>query len=301
MQDYREWQNFEIFLKCGVPKERICLALANNGNIEKTNWEIWAANATDARKYDVPFISDLYNTKRGSCVVCGAGPSLHKHTDELRELHRQGYDFIATDRALSDVREILRGGKELLSVTCECQPECGDFLNAASEGDTVVVGMHSCAETRAKLVERGCNMYHMAYMCPSPAFSEFVNNMWGRDVSCVRTGYIVGFSAVDIAYWLGYGQDGSGGIYTIGNDLCYESPFTAIEDTAILPDGGNGYIRRLKDGRWTFRMFEEAASDFSNFLFWDKDVKFGDFSGGIMQWPQRDIRELAGAAVAVPA
>ena len=286
MDDYKKWRDLASYEAIAKPDEIINMVLVN-GHIEQVNWELWTANARAAKKHDLPFVSDLYDTRRGPCIVVGAGPSLARNAASLRIARDCGVDFIATDRALQELRGI--GIKESMSVTTECQPECGDFLLAAGRGDVVAVGLHSCESTRDALVERGCEVYNVAFMAPNTAYSKYCAELFGRDVTCVRPGIVVTYMAVDIAVWMGYDP-----VFTVGNDLCYDDYLSCTADTEIRDDGGRGYIRQLADGRWTFPIFEEAASLFRNFVILHQDRQFFDISGGIAQWPQISTEEMLG-------
>ncbi len=286
MDDFRVWRNLEQY---NTTEEAYRMLMLDNCTVEKIYWDLWVGNARHAAGCKLPFASDLYGSKSGPCIVVGAGPSLQKNARYLQRAYEQGFEFVVTDRALKPLRDM--GIHEFIAVTTECQPECGDFLTEMKGGDKAAVNLISCASTRDALIERGCDVYNLATMVPGSNFNRLVmEEFWGEDHSCVRSGSIVGFIAVDLAFWIGYDP-----IYTIGNDLCYDDPFSCADDTAILPDEGNGYMRRLKDGRWTFPMFEQTAINFSSFMAWHPDRKFYDLSGGIMRWPQKRFEDVVGA------
>lgn len=276
MEDYTAWREMETY---GEMDEKMLLnALCFCGQVESLNWKVWTANARAAHQYNRPFVSDLYGSKSGSCLVCGAGPSL-SNGGILAEFQKRGIDIIATDRALKTVRDA--GVKEFMSVSTECQPECGDFLEVAGVGDKCCLSVISNTDTLESLLERGADVYNCAFMTPRSNFKEWVTKLYERDVSCVRTDYLVTFIAIDIAFWMGYNP-----IFCIGNDLSYDDPFSCYEDSCFRA------IRELPNGMWTFPMFEEAGRNFVQFCMWHPDHHFYDFSGGLMNWPQLNPKEF---------
>ena len=287
-RDFRAWRKIE---KYGLTEKQAKFAIERNAAIDGVYRGLWSANIVDAKQYNLPFISELYGTKIGPVLVCGAGPSLEKNKDAIVAAYKKGWSIVCTDRALHEVRQM--GVKEDFSVTTECQPECGDFLKSAGAGDMVVVNLISSPETRKTLIERGCKVYNTAPMSPYDPFWNYIygEDFWGENVGCARPHLIVTFSTVDICYWMGWDK-----IVTIGNDLCYEDPFSCSEDTALYQDGSHAHIRMLADGRWTFPMFEEAALGFTCFPEWHPDTEFVDASFGISPWPKKRLDELVGEA-----
>jgi hypothetical protein len=290
MRDWRKWQRIETW---GLTEDDVMEQVQNNSQLDSIYRPLWSHNVTEAMKHKLPFVSDLYNTKSGPCLVCGAGPSLEHNAEAIRILAALGWDIIATDRALITLRKM--GVKELFTVTTECQPECGDMLDCVGTGDVVVMNLISCSETRDKAIKQGATVYHCAPMVPTADFWNWIYDnpdFIGENVGCERPNCIVTFSTLDIAYWMGYDH-----IVTIGNDLCYEDPFSCSSDGAVFEDGSHGWIRQLADGRWTFGVFEKAAHGFAMFYKWHPEMrgKILDASHGICNLPQINLMDIAEA------
>jgi len=291
MDDFRRWRERKIW---GQADEQFQSLMLSNSKIDGCFWDLWMGNAVEAMKHKFPFISELYGTEDRPCLVCGAGPSIHKNADAIRAAQKAGWQIIATDRALKEVRDI--GVKEDLSVTTECQPECGDFLLAAGAGDRVAVNLISCPETRNELIKRGAQVFHVGDMCPSSPFWTTLarEEHYGPEIQCVRPGYVVTFAAVDIAFWMS-GRPRP--IVTIGNDLCYDTFESCQRDNDWIPLVP-GFPRQakvvycLEDGRFTINTFAHAATVFTMFPHYHPSHEFYDASGGIMEWPQKNLMEL---------
>lgn len=81
MADIKDWRKKETW---GYTHETWNQSMIDNALIEKIYWDLWLKNCFEAMTHKLPFISELYGSKKGkNAIVCGAGPSLKKQADAV--------------------------------------------------------------------------------------------------------------------------------------------------------------------------------------------------------------------------
>jgi hypothetical protein len=222
----------------------------------------------------------------GQAIVCGVGPSLFRSFDELKIARRDGAHIWAVDRAFKPMVE--NGVYPQFVVTTdagECVRAMFDF-EGVRPNTIVCCSLTTHPSVIALLREKKCEIVFYGTINPFSRFSKQLYMRFGEWVGMVRSGIVVTFCAVDIAYWTGYTQ-----IVTVGNDLCYPSVQAALDDGIeehMIREEFEEYPLAwgcgfdYPTGVVTILPFERAAGAMHIFpRFHNHDCSFLDVSGGI--------------------
>ena len=247
-----------------------------NRRIDSAWWYRWMRNLkdNDADIRRLPRLSHLFGAWRGPCLVAAAGPSLDSNLDAVREAQALGWRIIAVDKSFNTLKRA--GVRPDITVTCDAgDGVAGLFDEDLVDGeDTIALCVISHPGVYRKLEACACRVF--ACINPFSAFWKYVQSQYSDDLHCLRPGYVVTFSAVDLAQWMGAGV-----VVTIGNELCWPG----IEDVAHL--SRQKRLVQLPDGRITIPAFERAARAFRFFPVHHPGVRFVDASDGIVRGWER--------------
>lgn len=264
------------------PLTRYATETANH-RIDAMWWLKWMRNLkeNDRDIRALPPVSQHFGEWSGSpCLVAGAGPSLESNISQVREAAHRGWRITAVDRAFNTLKR--NGIDPDITVTSDAGPGVQDFFDKKflRESDTFAV----CVITHPSVYEKlsGCRRRVYACINPFSAFWKYVQNNYPRGLMCLRPGYVVTFSAVDLAQWMG-----SRLVVTIGNDLCW--PSYADVDTRYK----QARLMHLPDGRVTIPAFHKAARAFRFFPDHHTTVRFADASGGLVRgWEKVQLEQI---------
>ena len=254
--------------------------IINDSILEKWG-HVWETNINENyKKYGdiVPSVTELFNTKDGAAIICGAGPSLEENIESVRN---NGAFVIATDRALKTLRDA--GIKPDLIVSTDASEVVAEFLDSVESDDTVCLMWAQSPVTFDLVAGRGARMYGFMHTVPgsklmmktfrgthkrlSPGLKKYFG---------LKADVTVTSCAIDLAYWMGFET-----IFTIGNELSWKTK----EDALKYWDIEQIYEVHLSDGtkRWTIVPFYTAAKSAPWWPKKYKDAEFLDMSGGIME------------------
>lgn len=254
-----------------------------NRRIDSMWWIPWMRNlkANDAHIRSLPPVSKTFGQWAGEPgLVCGAGPSLHGNMDHVREAARSGWRIVAVDRAFNALKRA--GVRPDITVASDASPAVAAFFDPEllDASDSAAL----CAIAHPEVFARLARCRRMVFACINP-FSEFwryVQKNYPGELPCLRPGYVVTFSAVDLALWMGCDP-----VVTIGNELCWPSR------EAVEPRYRQAQIIELPDGRATIPAFQRAARAFRFFPQHHPDVLFVNASGGPARgWVQAGLEHI---------
>ena len=205
---------------------------------------------------------------------------MHSNIPGLREARRRGWRIVAVDRSFNALKQA--GIRPDITVTSDAGEAVADFFDPAllDPGDTFAL----CVVSHPAVYRRLAACRRRVYACINP-FSAFWRQAGGRfpeGTACLRPGYVVTFSAVDLAQWMGADP-----VVTIGNELSW--PRAAD----VEPRYGRARLITLPDGRVTLPSFHKAAHAFAFFPDHHPDTRFLDASGGIARgWASTTLERV---------
>ena len=260
----------------------------SNSRIDLMWWKRWFANleANESEWKSRPALSSLFGSWKGErCIVAGAGPSLKENLPLLEEAAKCGWRIVSVDRAFTMLKE--GGIRPDITVSSDAGACVTDFFDKATPGSDDVFALSVITHPDVYKKLSNCQIY--VYSCANPfsAFWRFAAERLSKGVPCLRPGFIVTFSAVDLALWMGANP-----IMTVGNELSWREGAPTekcYEDAKLI---------RAPGGRITISSFLKAARAFRFFSARYPDVEFIDASGGIAEgWKKTDmekaIREIS--------
>lgn len=244
-----------------------------NRRIDARWWLAWMRNlkANDAAIRALPPVSRRFGEWAGEpCLVCGAGPSLQSNMEHVIEAARRGWRIVAADRAFEPLARA--GVRPNFTLASDASPAVAAFFDPdlLRETDAFALCVIAHPDTFARL-ER-CRRFPFACINPFSAFWTFVQKNYPEDLPCLRPGFVVTFSAVDLAQWMGCRE-----VVTIGNELCWPSR------EAVEPRYRDARILDLPGGRATIPAFHRAARAFRFFPDFHPETRFADASGGLAE------------------
>jgi hypothetical protein len=261
--------------------------VALNKKIDSDN-NIWSQNVL-ANEYafrNDKSIKDMYGQWEGmKTLVVGAGPSANTHVRGIKKKQDAGWKIIAVDR----VHKMLRENDIVpdLTIACDAQKTVGGFLSEVDEKDTVVMNISQDPTIVRTLKSKAGKSYFYALANPySRTFAEWFSK-YDKNLFCIRAGYVVGFAATDLAYWMG-----SRIVALIGNEFSWKSK-SSIEE--IYKKEMIFKIKDNEDGkiRYSISAFMCAADIFHIFKRHD-DCDFINCSDGIIKsFRRKDINSLS--------
>jgi hypothetical protein len=190
-----------------------------NNTIDVSWWNVWTQNMDEnwKRAEHEPWVdTQLYGRVPPgmTAIVCGAGPSLKRHIKQLRMAQALNHSIIAVDAAYKTLKE--NGIKPILVVTVDGQPEVADMIGNIDKDSYCALNIATHPKTA--YVARKARRIWWGVLNPFSAFWDITRRRFGDRIACCRSGYIVTFTAVEIATWMGFDN-----IITVGNDLCYDN------------------------------------------------------------------------------
>lgn len=257
-----------------------------NRRIDSAWWTRWNANleANEDSIRRLPFVSEYFNAWRGErCIVAGAGPSLSTNLGALEKAVSRGWRLIAVDRAFDTLKRA--GILPDITISNDAAEQVADFFDAdlLEPGDVFAL----CAISHPDVYEKlsGCERRVFACVNPFSAFWKYVAGKFPQGLCCLRPGFVVTFSAVDLAMWMGAET-----VLTIGNELSWQNLDEVDRCYWSHP------LIQLQNGRVTINSFYKAARAFRFFPERHSEVRFVDCSGGIAQgWEQAAPEEALAA------
>jgi len=281
-----EWLNQDL---SKVDKQELDLLVRQNQMIDLMQHDKWLANI----ETNLPIaktqtrLTRKWNKRDGQCLVCGAGPSLYSHLPDIN-LAQSDYNFyvIATDRAVKPL--INYGIIPDMIITIDAAPHILDFFEGVElpKGTKVAVCLHTDPKVVQYFINQKCKLYFYYVINPFSFTASQVLQKYGDRWAMLRTGLTVSFSAVDMAYWMGFT-----GIFTIGNDLAFlnyedaKKHIVKFPDT-IIPVNSKTHpftINYFAQAAWAMRMFPMLHGN---------EAAFIDVSGGLLKhkWQHGEFR-----------
>lgn len=268
----------------GYTPEVIDCLVTGNTQIDMKWWSTWQANMISNMnnifaKHIQP-LSSIYGEWDGlDCLVVGAGPSLTQNMDHVRQAAEKGFKIVCVDRAFNKLK--YAGISPDITITMDANEKVGNFFidNQINENDTFAL----CVITHPSVYKAlsGSNVYFYSCINPFSAFWKYAIDCIGISYACIRPGFVVTFSAVDLALWMGAKR-----IVTIGNELCWK-----LDDE--VDTGYKKYIV-LPGGKFTIKSFQKASIAFRFFPDKYPDIEFIDASDGIISktWQRASLEEI---------
>jgi hypothetical protein len=261
------------------------LTAAHSCVVDRANKE-WVENANKNLSRLTPnnFLSGQFGQWAGeSALMVGAGKSMRDNIEGIRRLQRNGWRIVVCDRAFITMRKA--GIVPDFVVTLDSKGVVQDFLVGLSPEDKVACAIMQHPHTISKCEKKTKgNVFYYTHINPFSAIHRF---LWAqqaipRMLFALRAGYLVSFSAVDLAYWMGCSR-----IAMIGNDLCWHER-TEVDSYYLNNPGSVYQVQKGRDAKFTIQAFFQAAEIFKEFTRLDPSLDLIDCSGGII----KGVREL---------
>lgn len=267
----------------GLDEKTVAVTERTNLRIDLAWWDRWMGNFK-RNKDEIdssPALSSLYGGWTGEgCVVAGAGPSLAENLGALRAAKDAGWRVVAVDRAFGVLKSA--GIRPDITVTCDAgENVAGFFRDGLVDGEDVFA---VCVISHPAVFEklRGGKVYVFGCANPFSGFWRFAEGRCREGVMCLRPGYVVTFSAVDLALWMGADR-----VVTAGNELSWRG------EGEVDNCYRGAELVRLLDGRVTIGAFMRASRAFRFFPKRHPEVCFMDASGGIAEgWEPVDLASV---------
>jgi len=184
--------------------------------------DVWMKNAKENRPHVKKSIAELHHKHWGLPVyVVGTGPSLYKNMDQLRKV-KDGI-IIATNNAINILPEDIKIDYYCV-VDGRLPARWWDNL-PESRKDVKVISVPLVTTQLAKTFGDE-NIYWMRFAGkegPNKCFEDYGD----LDDCCLEPGYVVGFTATNLAFWLGGNT-----IVMVGMDCCLTNGYLHAGDSA---------------------------------------------------------------------
>ena len=231
----------------------------------------------------LPKLSSRFGQWNGeNCLVVGSGPSCKKNIKNIRKAVEMGWRVISVDRAHVFLKK--NGVRPDITISIDGGKKIPEFFDGVEIGSDEIFAL--CVTSHPDVYERLGHADIHCFACANP-FSELWRKIYAENVpelTCLRPGNVVTFSAVDLALWMGCKK-----IVTIGNDLCWHA------DDRIQWEMYKGFrISKVGGGLVSTEAFIKAAKVFRFFKnHHGKDAKFIDASMGIVKgWKQIPLEKV---------
>lgn len=267
----------------GLDDETARVTATTNSRIDAVWWKRWEANfeANESAVNVYPALSSLYGDWNDRpCIVAGAGPSMRGNVRKIARAQEEGWRVVAVDRAFNFLKRA--GVRPDVTLSSDASSAVAGFFDKRllDSDDRFALCVITHPRVYAKL--RGSGIF--VYACANP-FSEFwryVSDRCPSGTACVRPGFVVTFSAVDFALWMGANP-----IVTVGNELSWR------EDEKVERCYEGTHMVALPGGRVTLTAFLKASRAFRFFPGKYPDVLFADASDGIVHgWERVEMEEV---------
>lgn len=250
------------------------------------NWrENVAANARHLD--DSRYLSDLYGTWHGECVMlCGAGPSLARNIEEVKDAWLSGWKILCVDRCFELLYK--NGIVPDLIISLDPQPRVLEFLKNIDERHTIALCIEQDSSVVDYCIENAGAVYFYNAACAISKESHEIYSMFEPRLTCLRAmAGTVGYIAFECAAWM-LNQDNEvyGTIAMIGNELCW------FDENDIPPVDYKGQLlieSVRRDGKpfYTIAPFATTQMAVDNLIaYWlddvENNVRIFDCSDGII-------------------
>ena len=260
------------------------IAKANNA-IDFSKHNDWIRSVPENIEFarQQQWITSEYGKYDGPVLVCGSGPSLSDNIELVRQWKDAGEYLVAVDRAVKTLHE--NGIYPDLIVTADTQKTVRRFFEDVELMGSQKIAVHLALHPDVIDVFKKSSA-QLRFYFPMNTWSFLCQKMYqdyGEEIACVEPGYVVTYSAVQIAYWMGFNR-----IVTIGNDLCYKTTMDAFFDVLGHPED----VCEV-EGKTTILGFRLARNVFGLFPARYKDCSFIDCSGGLDKhgWEKRELEK----------
>lgn len=300
MYDPNYWMRYETY---NQSEEIVDLFLKLARHREETKPELVEYAEINSRHLTSGnIISRLFETMPGrDCLVVGAGPSAYQNIEAIERASRSGCLIISCDRIHSDLKKA--GITPDFTVSVDPSKAVGDFLKLVDDKDSLVMNITQNPHVIDGVLSRTDSVYFHAVVNPYSVVSRKFMEKYPVELTCLKGGGVVGFSAADLAYWLTRPR---GRVVLIGMDCGWRKredvdivlqkgwlsseEVKAIDESDLLFENFSAMSSAVfgtvtSDGRefFTIRNFIMAAAAFDSLKILYGDAEFMDASDGIIQ------------------
>jgi hypothetical protein len=247
--------------------------LVNNIQIEKLN-KNWIRNIQYnlGRVREDNLLSRQLGTWAGkNTIVVGAGPSARENIEYIKDAVARGWKVIAVDR----VHGLLKtnGITPDYTISMDSKGVVKDFFTHVDREDKLVMKLKQHTGVIGYAERKAGHVYYYETINPYSPMTTYLYDRLPHEIFCLRTGFVVGFVALDMAIWMG-----SEKIVLIGNELSWKNRGDVdkmYESTLQLMEvGGRTY--------YTLTSFAAAAAAFNFIGLLHNDLDIVDCSDGII-------------------
>lgn len=134
------------------------------------------------------------------CLVVGAGRTAIDNIEHIKKAAQNGWAIVAVDRIHSFLKK--NGITPDLTVTADRQEIVKNFFDSLDEYDVVAADICQHPEVIKKIKSKNANLFFYAPTSSVACDSRWIYEHGNKDLLCAKCGATVGYTAVEIAYWM---------------------------------------------------------------------------------------------------